>query len=82
MAKGCCAWCGRERRLLVHHVNWIHQDDVPSNRVSICYRCHSREHAGPPGRRPRSEYVLQATPYEPLPIEALQDQYDKAFPRR
>ncbi len=84
MAKGTCAWCGEARRLLVHHVSWIHGHDDALNRVRICYTCHNREHAQRivPGVRPRSEYVAEATPYAPLPIEALQDQYDKAFPRR
>ena len=84
MAKGICAWCGGQGRLLVHHVSWIHQDNTPSNRVSICYQCHNREHAQRivPGVRPRSEYVAEPSPYAPLPIGVLQDQYDKAFPRR
>ena len=81
MAKGLCAWCRRERRLLVHHVSWLHGHDDAINRVSICYQCHSREHNSPPGRRPRSEYVAEPSAYPPLPLTILQEEYEKAFPR-
>jgi len=30
--------------LLVHHLNWQHVDDTPSNLVIVCQRCHNILH--------------------------------------
>ena len=82
MTTGHCARCGKSKRLLVHHINRDHADDTPSNRTTICYRCHSLQHLdlGVPGRRPRSEYVLELN-LPPLSAQTIREQYERCFPR-
>jgi HNH endonuclease. len=39
-----CYLCGREDELEVHHLNWHHEDDTPSNLVVVCQPCHKELH--------------------------------------
>jgi len=73
---GECNLCHRNGRLLVHHINRVHADDTPGNRISICYRCHNLEHQR--GWGPRNEYVFDM----PGPsFETIQAEFDKCGPR-
>jgi hypothetical protein len=42
-----CPWCNTEypeEFFEVHHINHIHEDDSPENRITICVKCHKRHH--------------------------------------
>ena len=39
-----CYLCQNEDNLHVHHLNWHHSDDSPSNLLIVCKRCHAKLH--------------------------------------
>lgn len=39
-----CFLCGKTEKLHVHHLNWHHEDDTPSNLVILCEPCHNTLH--------------------------------------
>ena len=39
-----CAICGEGGEMHLHHRNWHHFDDRPSNWLTACLRCHSILH--------------------------------------
>lgn len=39
-----CFLCGSEIDLEVHHVDWHHENDLVSNRLTLCHRCHVAVH--------------------------------------
>jgi len=43
-ASASCYLCRATEHLLVHHLNWEHSDDTPSNLVIVCQRCHTELH--------------------------------------
>jgi 5-methylcytosine-specific restriction endonuclease McrA len=41
---GKCVRCGSTKDLQVHHKDWNHTNNDPSNLETICGECHRREH--------------------------------------
>ena len=42
-----CPWCDTEYPIEFfeeHHLNHIHEDDRPENKIMICVKCHNRHH--------------------------------------
>ena len=44
-----CKLCGSpsgwgNQRLLIHHIDHNHYNDIPSNRLIVCRKCHTRLH--------------------------------------
>ena len=39
-----CYLCQATEYLQVHHLNWQHSDDTPSNLLIVCQRCHTELH--------------------------------------
>lgn len=39
-----CFLCGSTDRVEVHHIDWNHWHDVPSNRMNLCRKCHVELH--------------------------------------
>ena len=82
MSVGECTLCHASKRLLVHHIDRNHSNDAPSNRISICYQCHAREHRRytVPGVKPRSERVFDAD-LPRLSTSFIRAQYEQYSPR-
>jgi hypothetical protein len=39
-----CYLCGSNKNLHVHHIDWHHENNDPSNRMTMCERCHVELH--------------------------------------
>ena len=42
-----CPWCEKDFPVEFfeeHHLNHIHEDDRPENKITICVKCHKRHH--------------------------------------
>lgn len=42
-----CPWCEEDYPVEFfeeHHLNHIHEDDRPENKINICVKCHKRHH--------------------------------------
>lgn len=80
--KGICQECGKFRKIVIHHKDENHLNDVVSNRRALCYRCHLVVHGrADRGTGQRSEYL--PTNWRPGPIlwTDIRQQYFVCFPR-
>lgn len=80
--KGYCVLCGNNGRLVVHHKDGNHSNDIPTNRINLCYRCHLVAHnRADKGNGRRSERLpLDWRPMHLSPVE-IKRQYLCCFPR-
>ena len=53
-----CEMCGRRRRLGTHHIDRNKENNDPSNRMTLCPRCHTKWHwqHGKPGK-PKTNHI-------------------------
>ena len=82
---GICSKCGKEGAVEVHHIDGNHDNDIASNRVVICRRCHHLAHielllakTGRPGTKPISDRVYGMPPVD---WQEVKRQYQLCFPR-
>ena len=81
MRIGICSDCGEIRKLVIHHIDGNPYNNVPSNRILICYRCHLVTHGRADrgfGKPPRE---LAPEEYPPMPPVEIKRQYEAYFPR-
>jgi len=39
-----CFLCDSYDKIEIHHLDWHHENDIPSNRLPLCHRCHTELH--------------------------------------
>ena len=39
-----CTQCGKQGKTLIHHKDFNHNNDIPTNRIELCYQCHAQAH--------------------------------------
>ena len=83
---GVCLICGKKGKVLIHHKDGNHGNDVPGNRQALCSRCHSLVHVkmriaqgSSPGTRPLAERIFE--PFPSLSWTEVKKQYFNCFPR-
>jgi len=71
-----CPWCDTEYPIEFfeeHHLNHIHEDDRPENKIMICVKCHKRHHK-------ESGYdtvILKKNDVTPKTLEEMMVQIDR-----
>ena len=77
-----CELCGKDGRIVVHHKDGNHFNDVPSNRQRLCYRCHLVEHRrADQGKGDSGKERLPLNLTIPISFEEVRRQYFACFPR-
>ena len=41
---GICNQCSEQGKTLIHHHDFNHGNDIPANRIELCYHCHTQAH--------------------------------------
>ena len=79
---GLCQRCHERSKILIHHRNGNHDNDVPSNREGLCYRCHLVVHGRADiGIGVRNDRLPIDWKPEPLDFGEVRRQYLSFFPR-
>ena len=79
---GICEKCSGNGKVVIHHKDGNHFNDVPSNRQPLCYRCHLVAHGRADiGMGARNDRL--SIGWHPPSIEwaEVKRQYQACFPR-
>jgi len=82
MNQSICQECHKRGRVVIHHKDENHDNDVAANRQTLCYRCHLVAHRrADRGTGVRNERLPVNISPPSVGMDYIRDQYKLCFPR-
>lgn len=79
---GKCQGCHKLGKVVIHHKDGNHENDVPMNRQVLCYRCHMVAHSrAGQGTGIRNERLPLNISPPSVGMDYIRNQYKLCFPR-
>jgi len=79
---GICQECHTRDKIIIHHKDENHFNDVATNRQALCYRCHMVAHGrADQGTGAKNERLPLNISPPSVGMSYIRDQYKLCFPR-